>query len=749
MEIFLYSIEGHQMKSGQLASVCRSWRSAVTGIASLWSTLRVGPGTEREQVTTWLQRAYPLKIIIDTQRDGQTPSTPALFYVLQDALNSTDQWNDLTMLSFPPDNMAGQLDFQVAKPMSVLKALHMAAGCAHSASLASLLELVPNDAPLSDLRLYPTFATAHFLQPPWFPVLKNLTVLIVNGRGVHEPFHLLPDFTQLQIFEAHHLPLPLYDLNVALPLLTTLRKLHLQASSVQWMAGREFPSLEECAILLPQRWRSVQEHAVELPSCRKLTYYGYPMTMVQSLHAPRVSAISLGSNDCDKQRVAQHLHFLCRLDGRISQLQTLHLTLQCSEQAIVQVLAYMGPLEELVLSIAYPSSWENFFALLAAEPCNKDWPKWYTYQGDWVKEWRNWCSTQIWRANVLPSLKYLGIQCPKGFSSLSNCPSLRLIAWTRVYLGSPLEHLKVWEGRGTNTDLAEDYVSTSYLYEHFGAYQKELEWVIHEYDLTIIRGMVTHSLAMSSSTTQLLKPIHSTVLFKQLQVLEIVGNQNDHINILPHLEQIKELCILQSGIPAYPLDTDLPLVRTLHRLELCQSTFSWMLGRAFKRLKTFISQDLRIAAADLSRCKGLLVHLPACKLLQWDYSSVMPFTFISSPMIQVLQWSDVGYRNGAVLQPLHDFLLNSSCLRELKLSIFHHIALDSLIHFIFCESREQGVWKGIKSVEVKARFGADAKDQVVDEFFNQMIEHKQHSQKWWKEFTVDDISSSVGLRASI
>jgi hypothetical protein len=29
-EIFLYSIEVNQMKSGQLASVCRDWRSVIT-----------------------------------------------------------------------------------------------------------------------------------------------------------------------------------------------------------------------------------------------------------------------------------------------------------------------------------------------------------------------------------------------------------------------------------------------------------------------------------------------------------------------------------------------------------------------------------------------------------------------------------------------------------------------------------------------------------------------------------------------
>ena len=92
-EICLYSIEDHQMKSGQLASVCRHWRSVIISITSLWSTWTVITWTEREQVATWLQRAYPKKVVIDTQRYAHIFSN-ASFVAPQDALASTDQWNE-------------------------------------------------------------------------------------------------------------------------------------------------------------------------------------------------------------------------------------------------------------------------------------------------------------------------------------------------------------------------------------------------------------------------------------------------------------------------------------------------------------------------------------------------------------------------------------------------------------------------------------------------------------------------------
>jgi len=314
--------------------------------------LRVGTWTEREQVATWSERAYPKKVVIDTQRDHQVAPNALPFAALQDALASTSQWHELTISSFPPEILAGQLGFQVASPMTVLKLLHVAAEYVHSLSFDHLLNLVPTEAPLSELRLQPLFVSTYFLRPHWFPALRNLTVLIVNGRPIHEPFELLPAFTQLQIFEADRFPLPLYELDTNLPLLRTLQKLHLRASSVQWMAGRQFPCLE-CAIPLPHHWGAVQQHEVQLPSCRKFTYHGYPITTAQHFHVPQMRAMDLRSHDCKKQRVYQELRHLCTVDGRISKLTTLHLTLQCSQRVLIKALKYLVPLQELVLSITH------------------------------------------------------------------------------------------------------------------------------------------------------------------------------------------------------------------------------------------------------------------------------------------------------------------------------------------------------------------------------------------------------------
>jgi len=741
-EIFLYSIELNQTKSGQLASVCRYWRSVIISMAHLWSTLKVGTWTETEQVATWLQRAYPKKVIIDPQRDIQTPSEAPMFAALQNALTSISQWNELTISSFPPENLASQLGVQVASPMNVLKVIHVGAGCMDSPSFAHLLNLVPTEAPLREMRLHPAFVTTHFLQPHWFPILQNLTVLIVNGRDMNEPFELLPTFTQLQTFEADRLHLPLYELNTNLPLLCTLRKLHLRACSVQWMAGRLFPCLEECAILLPRHWEQIHQHEVQLPSCKRLAYHGYPMTTAEYFDVPEVREMDLRSHDCNEQRVCQHLRHLFRVNRRISNLTALHLTFQCSEQVLMKVLKYLIPLRKLSLSITHPSpSFQSFLKSLAAKPSTNEWPGWHSWR-DYHEQWDQWCSSQTWYANVLPHLKFLEIQCPKGFSQserLDNFPLLRAIGWTRAYLTPRLKHLKVWEGRGGTGDIAVDYTSTGYLDKHFGISSKEI-------DATIVKAIVTRHLAIPFPDTRS-SQLHSTVIFRQLRHLEVICYSNHEILLLPYLEQIEGLKISGGSIPEYSMNHDLPLTHTLKWLELSFSTPLWMLGRTFKALREFRVTDPRNEPENYSRHEGLQVDLPACTTLEFTGCPIEYLRLFSCSNVQNLSWSDCSMQTTFDLAAsLHGFLFNLFCLQNLYMFVPQGLGIDSLIDFVFCGASEHGGWRGIRRVEVRVWCDTISK---VSHLFDQTVGHQQRYEKWWKSSTVNKVARMVIVRASM
>ena len=732
-EIFLYSIESTHMQSGQLASVCRYWRAVIATMSHLWSTLTIGTWTETAQVTTWLQRAYPKQVIIDTERDVQGLSNTLPFSALQGALASSDRWHELTIVSFPSENVAS-LDYQVAGPMKELKSLRVVAGCVHSSSLARFLKLLPTDASLRELRFHPSPAGTHAPQSHWSVVMKNLTVLIVSGRDIDEPSDLLPTFTQLQIFEANCLRLPSYEPSTNIPLLSTLRKLQLRACSVQWMAGRCFPRLEECAILLPRHWGALQQHEVQLPSCNKLSYHGYPMTTVQYFHVPEVEAMVLRSHDCNSRRVHQQLHFLCTVNEWIPKLTTLHLTLQCSEQALINVLVHSTLLHELIVSIAHPSpSWQSFLESLAAIPHGNDWfDQEMRMKND--QEWKIWCSSRTWHVSILPNLKYLGIQCPKGFSQsecLDNLPFLRLVGWTRAQVTPRLVNLKVWEGRGTTDDIAVDYISTHYLDKHLG-----ISGVKH--DIMVVRAMVTKDLRIYSTAIPVFR-LHSTILFRHLQLL-VVDLNDSHATkyefpALPYLEQIKRLEISFGIIPAYSLKIDLPLTRTLQWLRLYRSTIPWMIGRSFKALREFHFTERQDDQENPSRHEGLHVHLPVCTKLDWTRGEGF-LRFFSCPSLQIFHFSRYELSPEALHQSLPNFLCNCPCLQQLEIRIPKALSwADSLIRFVLCDAREQGVWRDIGSVHVWLSLDGSSRD-FVRLFFSQMVGRQQHYEKWWKEVAV-------------
>ena len=768
-DIFLYNIESNQMQSGPLASVCRCWRSVIISIASLWSTLRVGTWTETERVATWLQRAHPKKVIIDLQGDSQRPFGAPMFAALRNALTTTGQWHELTISSFAPEDLASQLSVQVKSPMNMLKVLHVVAGCGLSPSFTHLLDLVPTEGPLCEVRLHSSFATTYFHQPDRSLVLQNITVLSVSGGDIHEPFELLPTFTQLQIFEADRLRLPFYDPNTKLPLLYTLRKLQLRACSVQWMAGRQFPRLEECAILLPRHWDVIQQHEVQLPSCEKLTYHGHPMSTARHFHVPNMKAMELKSDDCNDQRVYQQLRHLWRVDGRISNLTTLHLTFQCSEWVLMKVLKYLVPLQELVLSIAHPShSWEIFLESLAAKPSSNEWPacgRW----GTSCRQWEQWCSSQTWRVNILPHLKYLGIRCPKAFSRsecLDNLPLLRLVGWTRARLTPPLKHLKVWGEKGTIKDSVVDYTSVIYLWEHFAGLYGDLHFgdlhfgnlhfenlhfgdLDQGYDGMIVKGMVTRCLIVHNAGVSLLQ-LHSTVLFRWLQHLDLTSDPNHEIPFLPWLERIKRLEITHGKIPEYSLNLDLPLTQTLQCLKLDASTTSWMLGRSFKALSEFQIKSLSFVPEDKPGHKGLQIGLPACMELEVEHCRFDYLRFLSCSNVQSFCLSHFLARitfDLKALNTLHDFLFNLPCLQNLYIAIYVDSGLDSLIQVVFCDARERGVWRDIRSVEMKVWYGGFSEGSRL---FDWTVGHQHLYEKWWKEFTVTkDDCGVVIVRASV
>jgi len=397
----------------------------------------------------------------------------------------------------------------------------------------------------------------------------------------------------------------------------------------------------------------------------------------------------------------------------------IHITFQCSEQVLIKLLKHLLPLRELVLCIAHPSpSWQNFLESLAAKPSTNEWPPWGSW-GTNHQQLEQWCYSQTWRANVLPHLEYLGIQCPKGFS-LSECfdnrPILRLAGWTRSHMTPPLEHLKVWEGRTTD-DIVVDYISTDYLDKHHGISSKE-------YDAMIVMGVVTRCLVIHGYAIPLLQ-LDSTALFRRLQHLELTGDGVYEFLILPCLEQIKGLEIWFGIIPVHSLDLDLPLTRTLHWLKLHFSTSSWMLGRTFEALREFQMVRSPLAPENLSGYEGLQTDLPVCTRLELKDCPMDYLRFFSCSNVQILRWWQTSAWTTfdfAALVSSHGLAFDFACLQNLDIVVPQDLGLDSLIHFVLCGAWEQRVWRDIRNVGVEIQFNSSSE---ASHFIDQIVGQQQ------------------------
>ena len=309
-----------------------------------------------------------------------------------------------------------------------------------------------------------------------------------------------------------------------------------------------------------------------------------------------------------------------------------------------------------------------------------------------------------------------------------------VIGWTRKHLTPPLEHLKVWEGRGSMDNIVVDYISTGYLAKHPG--------ISHEIDdLRIVRGMVTQHLIIDRISTPLHQH-HLTSLFRWLQHLVVIWDDNHEIPILPCLEQIKRLRICRGTIPVYSLNLDLPLTHTLQWLELEFTTFPWMLGRTFKALRDFQMHGVQSPPENLSGYEGLLVDLPACTTLESKTCRMDVLRLLSCSNIQLLRWESYSQWTALDFEALkssRDSLFTFSSLQILDIHVPHYLGVDLMIHFVFRGAWERGVWRDIRSVEVRIWFvGAIA-------FFDKIVGHQQQYEKWWKEFTVTRDESTVRM----
>ena len=246
-----------------------------------------------------------------------------------------------------------------------------------------------------------------------------------------------------------------------------------------------------------------------------------------------------------------------------------------------------------------------------------------------------------------------------------------------------------------------------------------------------------------------LSQLRSTVFFRWLQHLKLTSDIRHEIPFLPWLEQIKTLEITSGKIPGYSLSLNLPLTQTLQCLKLDVLISSWMLGRTFKALREFHNRGPLFGLVGMSEHEGLQTGLPACTALELMGYPVNEFRFLSCSNVRSLSWSyTIAWTtlDLIALNSIRDFLFNLPCLQTLHIIGLPVSGLDSLIQVVFCDAREQGAWRDIRSVETEVWCGRSSEGL---HFFNRAVGQQHVYEKWWKEFTVTKVDrGKVMVRAS-
>src|SRR5258706_1811538 len=279
------------------------------------------------------------------------------------AAEAASRWRSLALLSLPPPGE--YKDLQIMHPLQHLESFKLAASCGLGNFLEPLLQaIITTVTPrFTVMEIFHPDVALYILQPPHFQIFSSLTTLRLICRGMQNLVDILPCLHKLEIFEAHHLFLPIYPPGVDLPLTQTLRVLHLKSVFVLWMAGQIFPALEECSIIFPHHADAI--HSVDMPSCSILKYDSNNLSALEHFHTSTLDKLEI---KCGQWRTwSGNLQLIWLHPTFVAQsLTCLHLEIKCSERLLAYMLGLVPALEELWMRLSSPHALSTAFFLAFA-----------------------------------------------------------------------------------------------------------------------------------------------------------------------------------------------------------------------------------------------------------------------------------------------------------------------------------------------------------------------------------------------
>ena len=365
LEIFLYTVHDYPRSRMRLMLVCRHWYNIMLSTPGIHSQLRITNSTKKKDIERFGRRWY-LDVTIDVQKAVYwQPFNPEDFFEsFTTAAQAASRWRSLRLVRFPSLEKKYK-DLQIVLPLQNLETFKLAPSC----NLGDLLEplmitITTTVTPrLTVMEVLHPDAASYLVRPAHFQIFSSLTILRLICRRMQNPVDILPYLHKLETFEAHHLFLPIYSPSVDLPIIQTLRVLHLKSVSVQWMADQTFPALEECSIVFPHHADAIQ--SVYMPSCSILKYDSNDIRTLQHFHLPPLAGLEVKCGQWRTWRGTLQLATLHPIFASQS-LTVLHLQIKCSEKLLVHILALVPALEKLWLGLSSPHALSSAFFLAFA-----------------------------------------------------------------------------------------------------------------------------------------------------------------------------------------------------------------------------------------------------------------------------------------------------------------------------------------------------------------------------------------------
>ena len=448
-EIFLLTIHAHAQSPLNLILVCRSWHSVILKMPHNWPTIGLSTSTKPSKAGFILDqtRATLLDVEINTSTctlkvvDGDKVTGYAS---LDMATKEVKKWRTLTITGFPHSTNIDACPLRVKSafifngPMDALQSFKIKSICCEDCILLDqLLEVVGSSShdELTDMEISSPYAMGRLAQPYFATIFHHLVTFKVKVREMRTEVDILTSLERLETLEAHHLRLPSYSLDTDLPLVRTLKRMKIKLASVQWMAGRIFPNMEECTIIRPFYPETLGPGGgVGLPICTQFTYDDHTIDVLPNFYIPKLDTLTIRNDAWNKGRGSTQLAAVWSgMASRATPLKprVLHLDTLCYDQYLINALGVLPELEELYLGLVRPDGLGRmFFGALEAENGRGSHSPSATYA-----------------FGLCPNLRTFGIRYHHWIRHGERdeiTPLLHRMIETRQRVGAPLQSVKFW-----------------------------------------------------------------------------------------------------------------------------------------------------------------------------------------------------------------------------------------------------------------------------------------------------------------